>query len=57
MLAPTSNHIASSQARFAHYWRTGNDIGPSWTTILNRIDKNDKWAAFAGPGHFNDPDM
>eukprot|EP00729_Bicosta_minor_P019495 gene19495-6283_t len=25
--------------------------------ILNRIDINNKWAPFAGPGHFNDPDM
>jgi|EP01043_Picozoa_sp_COSAG02_P055757 alpha-galactosidase len=46
-----------TQARFAHYWRTGNDIGANWNTILNRIDINDKWAAFAGPGHFNDPDV
>lgn len=46
-----------NQARFAHYWRTGNDISANWATILNRIDINDKWAPFAGPGHFNDPDM
>ena len=46
-----------TQARFAHYWRTGNDINANWNTILNRIDINDKWAAFAGPGHFNDPDV
>lgn len=46
-----------NQGRFAHYWRTGNDIGAAWTTILNRIDINDKWARYAGPGHFNDPDM
>jgi hypothetical protein len=46
-----------NQGRFAHYWRTGNDIGANWNIILNRIDRNDKWSAFAGPGHFNDPDM
>jgi hypothetical protein len=45
------------QMEFTHYWRTGNDIGPEWTTILNRIDVNDKWWRYAGPGHFNDPDM
>jgi len=44
-----------NQGRFAHYWRTGNDINANWQTILNRIDINDKWAPFAGPGHFNDP--
>ena len=42
---------------FAHYWRTGNDIRPEWSIILNRIDVNDKWWRYAGPGHFNDPDM
>jgi len=51
-LVPNPQH-----ASFAHYWRTGNDISASWTVILNRIDLNDKWARYAGPGHFNDPDM
>lgn len=46
-----------NQARFAHYWRTGNDINADWSVILNRIDINDKWSQYAGPGHFNDPDM
>jgi hypothetical protein len=54
---PFSLVPSPTQARFAHYWRTGNDIGANWNTILNRIDINDKWASFAGPGHFNDPDM
>ena len=44
-----------NQGRFAHYWRTGNDISARWSVILNRIDINNKWAPFAGPGHFNDP--
>lgn len=35
----------------------GNDINSDWSTILDRIDRNDKWAPFAGPGHWNDPDM
>ena len=46
-----------NQARFSHFWRTGNDIGATWSTIVNRIDINDKWWRFSGPGHFNDPDM
>jgi hypothetical protein len=37
-----------NQQRFAHFWRTGNDINANWNTILNRIDINDKWQAFAG---------
>lgn len=51
-LVPTPEH-----ATWAHYWRTGNDIDAQWSTILDRIDRNDKWQPFAGPGHFNDPDM
>ena len=51
-LVPNNLH-----AEFAHYWRTGNDIDASWNTIIDRIDRNDKWQAYAGPGHFNDPDM
>lgn len=44
-------------AAFAHLWRTGNDIGPSYDTITNRADLNDKWAVFTGPGRWADPDM
>jgi hypothetical protein len=47
-LVPTPAH-----STFAHFWRTGNDISPDWGTILDRIDRNDKWAPFAGPGHWN----
>jgi hypothetical protein len=51
-LVPNPTHAA-----FAHYYRTGNDINAAWSTILDRIDRNDKWAPFSGPGHFADPDM
>ena len=44
-LQPTPSH-----REFAHAWRTTNDINPSFTTILDRADTNDKWAALAGPG-------
>ena len=44
-------------AQFANLWRTGNDIDASYNTIVNRIDLNDKWAAFTGPGRWADPDM
>eukprot|EP00759_Apiculatamorpha_spiralis_P027968 PhF_6_TR30577/c0_g2_i1/m.44953/K07407/E3.2.1.22B, galA, rafA; alpha-galactosidase len=42
---------------FSHYFRTGDDIDASWNTILDRIDRNAKWADLTGPGRFGDPDM
>jgi len=44
-------------ADFAHLWRTGFDISANWGTIINRADNNARWQPFAGPGHWNDPDM
>ncbi|XP_057536858.1 alpha-galactosidase-like isoform X1 [Amaranthus tricolor] len=38
-------------------WRTTGDIEDNWNSMTNIADKNDKWARYAGPGHWNDPDM
>eukprot|EP01122_Echinamoeba_exundans_P008671 TRINITY_DN2914_c0_g1_i2.p1 TRINITY_DN2914_c0_g1~~TRINITY_DN2914_c0_g1_i2.p1 ORF type:complete len:330 (-),score=90.65 TRINITY_DN2914_c0_g1_i2:34-1023(-) len=38
-------------------WRTTDDIRAEWTSVLANIDINNNWAAYAGPGGFNDPDM
>ena len=38
-------------------WRTTGDIQQSWDSILDNLDKNDKWHRYAGPGGWNDPDM
>ena len=38
-------------------WRTTTDITDHWTSMLNIIDKNDKWYKYGGPGGWNDPDM
>ena len=46
-----------SHGGFSHLWRTGNDINSNWGTIIDRIDRNAKWAPFAGPSRWNDPDM
>jgi hypothetical protein len=34
-----------------------NDISADYGTIVDRIDLNDKWAVFTGPGRWADPDM
>ena len=56
---------AADWARLANCWRTTGDIGEAWDTapkpwqhgISEIAFIQDFWAAFAGPGHWNDPDM
>ncbi|WOG92685.1 hypothetical protein DCAR_0311960 [Daucus carota subsp. sativus] len=38
-------------------WRTTDDISDSWKSMTAIADLNDKWAGYAGPGGWNDPDM
>ncbi|KAK2402495.1 alpha-galactosidase [Trifolium repens] len=38
-------------------WRTTGDIEDNWNSMTTIIDANDKWASYAGPGGWNDPDM
>ncbi len=61
----------ADQSRMLNCWRTTGDIGDSWQSMAakafyvniprGQVDPNgppsDKWAPFAGPGHWNDPDM
>jgi alpha-galactosidase len=38
-------------------WRTTGDISDSWTSMIANIEKQVPSAPYAGPGHWNDPDM
>ncbi|RXK85510.1 NPCBM/NEW2 domain-containing protein [Filimonas effusa] len=38
-------------------WRTTNDITDTWTSVKNIALEQDKAAAWAKPGNWNDPDM
>lgn len=38
-------------------WRTSNDISDSWTRMLHAFDSVVTREMYAGPGHWNDPDM
>jgi alpha-galactosidase len=40
-----------------HLWRTTSDIQDNWARMLIILDANNVYASFAGPGHWNDPDM
>lgn len=38
-------------------WRTTDDIRDTWDSMIGNLDKQAAFARFAGPGHWNDPDM
>jgi hypothetical protein len=38
-------------------WRTSNDIEPNWSRMLHSFDSVATRELYAGPGHWNDPDM
>jgi alpha-galactosidase len=44
-------------SKIANAWRTGGDIRDNWRSLKSRLLTQDKWALYASPGHWNDPDM
>ncbi|MGW2742213.1 NPCBM/NEW2 domain-containing protein [Streptomyces sp. NPDC001450] len=40
-----------------HLWRTTGDISDSWGSMVSILKQNLPLAPYAGPGHWNDPDM
>jgi alpha-galactosidase len=38
-------------------WRTSNDYGPQWSQTLANLDQEAPLGPYAGPGHWNDPDI
>jgi alpha-galactosidase len=38
-------------------WRTTGDIRDEWSSMIGNIEKQVPTAPYAGPGHWNDPDM
>ncbi|MYS86926.1 alpha-galactosidase [Streptomyces sp. SID5474] len=44
-------------APIGHLWRTTGDIGDNWFSMIGIAHRNQSLAAYAGPGHWNDPDM
>jgi alpha-galactosidase len=41
----------------ANLWRTTGDIQPNWQSIYSILNEQAGLAPYAGPGHWNDPDM
>lgn len=52
---PFANIPALSQ--IANCWRIGGDIKSNWKSMIREALSDDKWRPYAGPGHWNDPDM
>jgi alpha-galactosidase len=38
-------------------WRTTGDIRDQWSSMMGNIEEQAPRASYAGPGHWNDPDM
>jgi alpha-galactosidase len=53
--APFAN--AAVLSSLANSWRTTGDIRDAWGNMHNIWLQQEKWREFAGPGHWNDPDM
>ncbi len=53
--APLAHAPALSQ--LANSWRTTGDIRDQWGNVRNIWSQQEKWRAYGGPGHWNDPDM
>jgi alpha-galactosidase len=57
---PTGAHTSTcglDLASIANMWRIGADIKATWGDITRLIDIDASLSAYAGPGHWNDPDM
>jgi alpha-galactosidase len=40
-----------------HLWRTTGDITDTWNSMMENFSQQKDFAKYAGPGHWNDPDM
>jgi alpha-galactosidase len=47
----------ADEAPLLNSWRTTGDIRDQWRFLLNIGFVQNRWAPFARPGHWNDPDM
>ena len=41
----------------ANLWRTTGDIRPAWDSVYSILSEQEGLESYAGPGHWNDPDM
>ncbi len=48
---------APALSKIANCWRTTGDIQDNWKSMSQKGFGQDRWEPYAGPGHWNDPDM
>ncbi len=41
----------------ANMWRSNDDYGDTWSQVLGNLGQEASLAGYAGPGHWNDPDI
>jgi alpha-galactosidase len=51
------NSCSITLPTIANMWRIGFDIAGNWSSVTGLIDQDANLFSFAGPGHWNDPDM
>ena len=44
-------------SKIANMWRIGFDISGTWSSMIGLVDLDRDLYQYAGPGHWNDPDM
>ena len=49
--------LGDEYAHLSNSWRTTDDINDTWGSMSGIGFNQDKWKKYAGPGHWNDPDM
>jgi alpha-galactosidase len=57
LLSLTTGSFREWMRETAQLWRTGDDVEPTWSSLVRHIDDTVPLAAYARPGAFNDPDM
>jgi alpha-galactosidase len=51
------NSCSINLPTIANMWRIGFDISGNWASMTGLIDQDANLYSYAGPGHWNDPDM
>jgi alpha-galactosidase len=51
------NSCSINLPTIANMWRIGFDINGSWASMIGLVDQDQNLSSYAGPGHWNDPDM
>jgi len=51
------NSCSINLPNIANMWRIGFDINASWSSMIGLVDQDANLYSYAGPGHWNDPDM